>query len=84
MALILLHQNIQDFAARLREDYRTSERDRTLLLARFIVARVQDGTFTDAQMQAAFAKTSANWTTLKNRMISLISAGNSLLAAVGE
>lgn len=84
MALVLLHQNIQNFVARLREDFRGSERDRTLLLARFILARINDTTFTDAQMQAVFGVTATKWTQIKSKMNAAVTASNTLLAYVGE
>lgn len=84
MALVLLHQNVQDFAARLREGYRSSERETTLILARFVIASINNGTFTDAQLQALFGVTATKWGQIKSRMTALVTAGNTLLAAVGE
>lgn len=84
MALILLHQNVSDFVSRLREDYRGSEKDRTLLLALFVIARIQDGTFTDGQLRIAFGLTSTQWNALKTKMINLIAAGNAVASAAGE
>lgn len=84
MALLLKHQTIGDFIERLREAYRDSQGDRTVKLARFIVARVDAGDLTDAELRAAFGKTTAQWNTMKTKLRGLQNARAQLMSSVGE
>lgn len=84
MALILKHQSIQDFIQRFREAFRNSERDRCIQLGRFILARIQAGDLTDAQVRAAFGLSTTQWNNLKTKMANRITADNLIKSSVGE
>lgn len=84
MRLILKHQTPEQFRARLREDFRASERDRTVHLADFITARIAAGDMTDAAMRAQFGLTNPQWVALKARMNNLVNSRRALRGAVGE
>lgn len=84
MALILKHQTVSAFVARLREAYRNGERERIVQLARFVIGRIQAGDITDAQCRTAFGLNATQWSNLKTRMQGFITADNAVRAAVGE
>ena len=84
MALILKHQTAEAFIARVREAYRDGDSERLVKIARFLVARVQAGDVTDAQLRTAFGLNSTQWTALKTKMQNLITADNAVRSAVGE
>lgn len=84
MALLLKHQTVQQFVARFREAYRNSDRERLIMMARFIVARIQSGDITDAQCRSAFGLNVTQWNALKSRMQNFITAQNTVQGAVGE
>lgn len=84
MALILKHQTPEAFIARVRQAYRDGDSDRLVKIARFLVARVQAGDVTDAQLRTAFGLNATQWTALKARMQQLITADNAVKSAVGE
>lgn len=84
MALLLKHQTVGDFVARLREAYRESQGERTVKLARFIVARVDAGDLTDVELREAFGKTTAQWNTMKTKLRGLQNSRNQILSAIGE
>lgn len=84
MALLLKHQTVQQFVARFHEAYRNSDRERLIMMARFIVARIQSGDITDAQCRSAFGLNVTQWNALKSRMQNFITAQNTVQGAVGE
>ena len=84
MALILKHQTAEAFIARVRAAYRDGNRDTLVKIARFILARIQEGDITDAQCRTAFGLNTTQWNTLKTKMQNLINADNALQSAVGE
>lgn len=84
MALILKHQSVEAFVARVRAVYREGSPEKLLLIARFLTARVQAGDITTAQVRAAFGLNAAQWTTLRDKMLALIAADNAVKSAVGE
>ena len=84
MPLILRHQSLADFRARLRADMRDSSGGRTVHLADRIMAMIQDGDLTDAELRAAFGRTPAQWAALKNKFNTLVNARRTLRGAVGE
>lgn len=84
MALILKHQTPQAFIARVRQAYRDGDSERLVKIARFLIARVQAGDVTDAQLRSAFGLNVTQWNNLKSRMQALITADNAVKAAVGE
>jgi hypothetical protein len=84
MALLLKHQTAEAFVARVRAAYRDGTPTRVIAIARFIIARIQAGDITVAQVRTAFGLTSAQWTTLRTKMENLIAADNAVKSAVGE
>ena len=84
MALLLKHQTVGDFIARLREAYRDSQGERTVKLARFVIARVDAGDLTDAELREAFGRTNAQWNSMKSKLRGLQNARAQLMSAIGE
>ena len=84
MALVLKHQSIETFLARLREDYRNSSGDRTALLASFVTSRIASGDLTDTQLRTAFNLSAGAWNALKTKMQTLVTSRNNLRGAIGE
>lgn len=84
MALILKHQTVEAFIARVRQAYREGDSATLVKIAKFLIARVQAGDVTDAQLRAAFGLNTTQWNNLKTRMQALITASNTVASAVGE
>lgn len=84
MALILKHQTPEAFIARVRQAYRDGNSEQLVKIARFLIARVQAGDVTDAQLRTAFGLNVTQWNALKTRMQTLITADNTVKSAVGE
>ena len=84
MALILKHQTAEAFVARVRAAYRDGTPEVLVLIARFLIARVQAGDVTDAQLRTAFGLNVSQWNALKTKMQNLIAADNAVKSAVGE
>ncbi len=84
MALILKHQTVEAFVARVRSAYREGTPETLVKIARFLIARVQAGHVTDAQLRSAFGLNTTQWNALKTKMQNLITADNAVKSAVGE
>ena len=84
MALILKHQTVEAFVAKVRSAYRDGDPDRLLKIARFLIARTQAGDITVAQVRTAFGMNSTQWNTFRDKMLALIAADNTVKSAVGE
>ena len=84
MALILKHQTAEAFIARVRQAYRDGNSEQLVKIARFLIARVQAGDVTDAQLRNAFGLNVTQWNALKTKMQNLITADNAVKSAVGE
>ena len=84
MALILKQQTVEAFTARVREAYREGNPERLIKIARFIIARVQAGDITEAQIRTAFGMNQSQWSSLKSEMQALINADNAVKSAVGK
>jgi hypothetical protein len=84
MALLLKHQTAEAFVSRVRAAYRDGDPERLVKIARFIIARIQAGDITDAQVRNAFGLNTSQWNTLKTKMQNLITADNAVKSAVGE
>ena len=84
MPILLKHQTPSQFVGRLREAYRVSSREQTAQIARWILAKLQTGDVTDAQLRTAFGLTTAQWNTVKTKMTALRNAANALKTAAGE
>lgn len=84
MAILLKHQTVEAFVARVRAAYRDGNTDTLLKVARFLTARIQAGDITTAQVRTAFGLNASQWTTLRDKMLALIAADNTVKSAVGE
>jgi hypothetical protein len=84
MALILKHQTVEQFVARVRAAYRDGSPETLVTIARFLVARTQAGDLTEAQVRTAFGMNVTQWNQFKTRMQALVAADNTLKSAVGE
>lgn len=80
----LQHQTAAQFAARLRERFRNSNREEVARLAKWILDHLDAGDFTDAQIRNAFGLTAGQWTTLKAKMTTLRTNYAAVQAAAGE
>jgi len=84
MALILKHQTVEAFVAKVRAAYRDGDPETLVKIARFLIARVQSGDITEAQIRTAFGLNVTQWNALKTKMQALINADNAVKSAVGE
>ena len=84
MALILKHQTAEAFITRVRQAYRDGNSEQIVKIARFLIARIQAGDVTDAQLRTAFGLNTTQWNALKTKMQNLITADNAVKSAVGE
>ncbi len=84
MALLLKHQTPEAFVARVRQAYRDGNSEQLVKIARFLIARVQAGDVTDAQLRTAFGLNTTQWNALKARMQALITSDNTIKSAIGE
>ena len=84
MALLLKHQTAAELVARFREAFRNSERERVVTLASNLLARIDAGDITDAQVRNAFDLTTPQYTTLKTKMQNWVAAKQTTQSAVGE
>ncbi len=84
MALLLVHQTQQEFIQRLVQAYRESIKERTILIARFILNKITNGDLTDNQVRNAFNLTTLQWTALKTKMQNWISNYDAAQTAQGE
>ena len=85
MALNLRYQTPAQFAARLRERFRTAEREECARIAHWIINRIAAGDFTENQVRAAFGLTTTQWNTLKTTKLQpLRDAWAAIKAARGE
>lgn len=69
---------------RIRATYKQLTRADLARLAKWILARILDGTVTDLQLQNAWGLTAAQWVTLKAKMQALADQQTAIDAAVGE
>lgn len=79
-----VYQTKAEFAARFRAAYKVASRDDLARLAYWLIERINDGTFTDAQVQNAFGLTAQQYTAMKARAQTLHDDWAVVLAAVGE
>ena len=84
MALLLKHQTVEAFVAKVRAAYREGDPETLVLIARFLISRVQAGDLTEAQIRSAFGLNVSQWNTLKTKLQNLIAADNTVKSAVGE
>ncbi len=84
MALNRRYQTAAQFAARLRERYRSASREECARIATWILNRIEAGDITDAQVRNAFGLTAGQYTTLKSKMTSLRTNWLGVQSAAGE
>lgn len=83
--LVLQHQTAAQFAARLRERYRSGEREGLARIAWWIVEQINAGNITDAQVRTAFGFTTIQYTTFKStKLVPAHDAWQAVLDARGE
>lgn len=81
----LQHQTAAQFAARFRARYRDASRVECAKLAKWILDRIDGGSFTDAAVRNAFGLTVTQWNALKSsKLTPQRTAYNAVLAAQGE
>jgi len=81
---VLRFQATAEFVQRLREAFRTRNREILCRLARWILNRINAGDLTDTQVRNAFGLTNPQYNTLKTKMTALRDALTSVENAVGE
>lgn len=84
MALTLKHQTVQQFVARVREAYRSRNREELMKVARWILAAINRGDITDANCRNAFGLNTTQWSELKTKMQNMVTAANTVESAAGE
>ncbi len=84
MALNLRFQTAAQFAARLRERYRSASREEAARIATRILNRIDAGDLTDTQVRTAFGLTVTQYNALKTRMGNLRTAYQAVQSAAGE
>jgi len=84
MALTLKHATLAQLGAVFRERFRASKGVETARLAMWLMERIQDDTFTEAQVRTFFGLTIAQWNTLKAKLQTLRNQYADVLAAEGE
>lgn len=80
----LVHATTNELVAYVRTLYRESSKERLALISRRILEWITNGRFTDTQVRTSFGLQAAQWTTLKNKMQTLVANYAALEAAVGE
>lgn len=77
-------QTKAQFADRLRRRFKNAEGAECARIARWILARIVAGDFTDAQLRTAFGLTVTQWNNLKARLQTLVAHHDAVIAARGE
>ena len=76
--------DVDGLVVRIRELFRNGERERLCEIARGILARINAGELTDTQVRNAFGLTAGQYNALKNRIIALAMALDTVRGARGE
>ena len=84
MALNLKYATKAQLGAAFRERYRHTKREECARLAKWLLARISDGDFTDAQVRAFFSLSQANYDAMKAHMVALVAHYDAVQAGVGE
>ena len=84
MALVLKHATLAQLGAAFRERFKASEGVETARLAKWLLERIQDGTFTETQVRTFFGLNLTQWNTLKTKIATLRDKYADVLAARGE
>ena len=64
MAIILKHQTVEAFVAKVRAAYRDGDSATLVAISRFLIAAVQAGDITEAQIRTAFGVNTTQWTSI--------------------
>jgi len=83
-APVLRYVTAAQLGSYVREQYRQRAGTELARVAKWIVNRINEGTWTATQVRNFFGLTQTQWNTLKTKMDNLISALNQVDAAVGE
>lgn len=84
MALNLKHQTAAQLAARFRERFRGASKEEAARMATWLLNRIDEGDFTDAQVRSAFGLTVTQYNNLKTRMGTLRANWQAVQTAQGE
>lgn len=84
MAIPLRHATGAQLAAAFRERYRAATGLEAGRLARWLLSRISDGTWTDAQVRAAFGLTVTQYNNLKTRLSEKAARYDAVMADTGE
>lgn len=84
MALTLRYATLSQLGAAFREKYRNSSREECARLAKWLLARIADGTFTDTQVRNFFGLNTTQYNALKTKMTNLVANWDAVQAAAGE
>lgn len=84
MALVLRHATNAQLAAAFRERYRAATGLEAGRLARWLLSRIEDGTWTDAQVRGAFGLTVTKYNALKTRLETRAARYDAVMADAGE
>lgn len=80
----LNYQTKSELASRFRAMYQVASKDVAASMAYWLIERINDGTVTDAQVQAAFGLTAGQYASMKTRATTMHDAWAQVLVAVGE
>lgn len=75
---------LAELAATVREQYKTASKADLAALAARILEWIANGRFTDVQVRNAFGLNASQWTTLKNKMTTLVTNQQAINSATGE
>jgi hypothetical protein len=84
MALTLRYATLAQLGAAFRDRYRNASREECARLATWLLNRIDDGTFTDAQVRNFFGLTQTQYNNLKTRLTNLRTNWLAVQAAQGE
>lgn len=84
MPLALRHATSAQLAAAFRERFRAATGLEAGRLSRWLLNRIADGTWTDAQVRAAFGLTTTQYNALKTRLETRAARYGAVMQDVGE
>lgn len=84
MALVLRHATGAQLAAEFRKRYREATGLEAGRLARWLLNRIADGTWTGAQVRAAFGLTVTQYNAMKTRLETKAARYDAVMQDVGE
>lgn len=84
MALPLKYASIPRLGMAFRDRFKEARGVEAGRLARWLVDRIADGTFTVAQIRSAFGQSAAQFTAFRTRVETLTAKYDNLQASVGE